>query len=45
MTLKDVTNAEMDASVLKEQRSKEVREAEIQIQIVADLFKPPETFM
>ncbi len=36
VTLKDVTNAEMDASVLKEQRSKEVREAEIQIQIVAE---------
>lgn len=36
VTLKDVTNAEMDASVLKEQRSREVREAEIQIQIAAE---------
>lgn len=37
VTLKDVTNAEMDANVLKEQRSREVREAEIQIQIAAEL--------
>lgn len=36
VTLKDVTNAEMDANVLKEQRSREVREAEIQIEIAAE---------
>ncbi|MBC8570015.1 flotillin family protein [Zongyangia hominis] len=36
VTQKEITNAEMDASVLKEQRAKEVREAEIQIQIVAE---------
>lgn len=34
--MKDVTNAEMDANVLKEQRAREVREAEIQIQIAAE---------
>ena len=36
VTMKDVTNAEMDANVLKEQRAREVREAEIQIQIAAE---------
>lgn len=36
VTLKEITNAEMDANVLKEQRSREVREAEIQIQIAAE---------
>lgn len=36
VTLKEITNAEMDASVLREQRSKEVREAEIQIEIAAE---------
>lgn len=36
VTLKDITNTEMDASVLKEQRAREVREAEIQIQIAAE---------
>ena len=36
VTLKDITNTEMDANVLKEQRAKEVREAEIQIQIAAE---------
>ena len=36
VTLKEITNTEMDASVLKEQRSKDVREAEIQIQIAAE---------
>ena len=36
VTQKDITNAEMDANVLKEQRTREVREAEIQIQIVAE---------
>lgn len=36
VTLKEITNAEMDASVLKEQRAREVREAEIQIQIAAE---------
>ena len=36
ITQKDITNAEMDASVLKEQRAREVREAEIQIQITAE---------
>lgn len=37
VTMKDVTNSEMDASVLKEQRSREVREAEIQIEIAAEM--------
>ena len=36
VTLKDITNTEMDANVLKEQRAKEVREAEIQILIAAE---------
>lgn len=36
VTMKDVTNAEMDANVLREQRAKEVREAEIQIEIAAE---------
>lgn len=36
VTQKEITNTEMDASVLKEQRAKEVREAEIQIQIAAE---------
>lgn len=36
VTLKEVTNAEMDASVLREQRAKEVREAEINIEIAAE---------
>lgn len=36
VTLKEVTNSEMDASVLREQRSREVREAEIQIEIAAE---------
>lgn len=36
ITKKDVTNAEMDASVLKEQRAKEVREAQIAIDIAAE---------
>lgn len=36
VTLKEITNAEMDASVLREQRSREVREAEIQIEIAAE---------
>ena len=36
VTLKDITNTEMDANVLKEQRAREVREAEIQIQIAAE---------
>lgn len=36
VTQKDVTNAEMDASVLREQRAREVREAEIQIEIAAE---------
>lgn len=36
VTMKDVTNAEMDANVLREQRSCEVREAEIQIEIAAE---------
>ena len=37
VTQKDVTNAQMDASVLEQQRSREVREAEIQIQISAEM--------
>lgn len=36
ITKKEVTNAEMDASVLKEQRAKEVREAQIAIDIAAE---------
>lgn len=36
VTMKEITNAQMDADVLKEQRTKEVREAEIQIQIAAE---------
>ena len=36
VTQKEITNTEMDASVLREQRSREVREAEIQIQIAAE---------
>lgn len=36
VTLKEVTNSEMDVSVLREQRSREVREAEIQIEIAAE---------
>ena len=36
VTQKDITNTEMDASVLKEQRAREVREAAIQIEIAAE---------
>ena len=36
ITLKDVTDAQMDAELLKKQRAKEVAEAEIQIQIVSE---------
>lgn len=36
ITKKEVTNAEMDAAVLKEQREKEVREAQINIDISAE---------
>lgn len=36
VTLKEITNTQMDANVLKEQRAREVREAEIQIQIAAE---------
>ncbi len=36
ITKKDVTNAEMDAQILKEQREREVREAQIQIEIAAE---------
>ncbi len=36
ITKKEVTNAEMDAAVLREQRAKEVREAEIAIDIAAE---------
>lgn len=39
ITQKDVTNAEMDAQVLAQQRSREVREAEIQVQIAAEMRK------
>lgn len=36
VTQKDITNTEMDANVLKEQRAREVREASIQIEIAAE---------
>lgn len=36
VTQKDITNTEMDANVLKEQRTREVREASIQIEIAAE---------
>ena len=36
ITSKDVTSTEMDASVLREQRAKEVTEAQIQVQIAAE---------
>ncbi|HIU32081.1 MAG TPA: SPFH domain-containing protein [Candidatus Caccousia avistercoris] len=36
VTQKEITNTEMDASVLREQRTREVREAEIQIEIAAE---------
>lgn len=36
ITMKQVTSTEMDAAVLKEQRTKDVREAEIDIQIAAE---------
>ena len=36
VTQKDITNTEMDANVLKEQRAREVKEASIQIEIAAE---------
>ncbi|MGB5824785.1 MAG: SPFH domain-containing protein [Proteocatella sp.] len=36
ITRKDVTNAAMDAEILKEQRAREVREAQIQVEIAAE---------
>lgn len=36
MIQRDIPNTEMDANVLKEQRTKEVREAEIQILIATE---------
>ena len=36
ITSKDVTSTEMDANVLREQRAKEVTEAQIQVQIAAE---------
>jgi flotillin len=36
ITSKEVTSTEMDANVLREQRAREVREAEIQVQIAAE---------
>jgi len=36
ITMKDIKNTEMDAAVLEEQRRKEVTEAQVQVQIVAE---------